>query len=603
MPDPMNLKVGKIQITRKGFAFLTPENENEEFYIRAEDTKTALNGDRVVIRIKPYKTGKKREAEVVKVLERARQLIIGTYYKAKFYEYCEPDDPAIKRNIYILPDHGLAAEDGQKVAVMLKEWTNEFLNPEGRLVEVIGFPYENGVDILTIIKKYNLPTDFDPAVENEADKIKLEITPGEVKRRRDLRGEIQFTIDPASARDFDDAVSLKTNQAGNYLLGVHIADVSHYVRENSELDKEAVNRGTSVYLVDRVLPMLPENLSNNICSLNPDEDRLTYSCEMELTPRGRVVKYDIFKSVIHSNARLNYDQVQEFFDTGKQDGILPEVCEALKPLRKLAALLRKKRFKAGSIDFDLPEPLVLLDKSGEVIDIRPRPRKESHKLIEEFMLLANKCVAEYFVRLGLPTLFRVHDLPDPEKLLAFKEFARTFGHDLKLAEPLRPKQLSDFLHRIEGQPEEELLNELLLRSLKKAVYQRENIGHFGLAFKNYLHFTSPIRRYPDMMVHRLLSEIRRKNYPPHRQKTVKADLDKIGEHCSSMEVIAEKAERESIKVKQVLYLSRHIGDIYEGIVSGMVSGGFFVRLIKFSAEGRSVSPSRCSQESPPSCER
>lgn len=584
-PEKMNLKVGKLQITTKGFGFLIPDDKSEEIYIRANDTKTAMNGDKVVVRVKPYKTGKKQDGEVVKVLERNTNTIVGTYHSSKYFEYIEPDDPTLKRDIYILPEHGLSPKEGQKVAVVLSEWKNQFLNPEGKLVEVLGFPHEAGVDILSVIKRYELPTRFEAPVEREAEKIKLSITPAELKKREDFRNEVTFTIDPVDAKDFDDALSIRRNGAGNYLVGVHIADVSHYVTENGIVDKEALNRGTSVYLVDRVLPMLPEHLSNEICSLKANVDRLTYTCEIELNQKGGVVSYNIFKSIINSNARLDYDEVQEHFDTGELNNITSEVAESLKPLRMLAKALRKRRFQKGSLDFDLPEPLVIMDESGEVVDIKVRPRKESHKLIEEFMLLANKCVAQHFVRLGLPTLFRVHDQPDREKIDAFQEFSKSFGYDFKIPNPIKPKYLADCIKKFEGTPEEELMNEILLRSLKKACYQRQNIGHFGLAFDNYLHFTSPIRRYPDLMVHRLLSEIKNKRYPAHRMQTIVPLLDKIGTHSSDMEIIAERAERETIKIKQVLYLSNKIGDIFEGIISGMTSGGFFVRLLKFSAEG------------------
>ncbi len=584
-PEKLSLVIGELLASRKGFGFVRPEDGSQEIFIPAEDTGTALDGDRVLVRVKPPGRGRSPEGSIVKVLKRQRTTIVGTFHGTRFFMVVHPDDPKINRDIYVHPDKELEVAEGQKVVVALSEWKNPMMNPEGTIVEVLGFPDEPGVDILSAIKKYNLPTEFPPEVEREAKSLDLDITPDVIRRRLDLREKIAFTIDPSDAKDYDDAVSLEVLDNDRWLLGVHIADVSHYVKENSEIDREALERGTSVYLVDRVLPMLPEVLSNDACSLKGDTDRLAYSCIMEIARTGKVSNCRIVPSVIHSRARLSYDEVQEYFDTGKPPQKIEELTEPLDRMRELAKLLRGNRMAKGSLDFDLPEPRVVLDKSGDVVEISPRPRKESHRLVEEFMLIANKTVAEYLTRLGLPTLFRVHDVPDKEKLAAYREFAKGFGRDFRCTDPPKPIQLARFLKRIEGSPEEEILNEFLLRSLKKACYQPENIGHFGLAFTHYLHFTSPIRRYPDLLVHRLLKEIRNARYPGSRLPTIKRILTRVGEHSSMRERVAEEAERETIKIKQAVYLSKHVGDVFEGVISGIASFGFFVRLIRLSAEG------------------
>jgi len=584
-PDKLSLKIGVLAVTSKGFGFVKPDDGSEEIYVPQEDTGTAFDGDHVLLRLKPRRRGKSPEAAVVKVLKRMRTTVVGTFHRSRYFMTVEPDDPRIGRDIYVRRSNEISVKDGQKVVVALSEWKNPMMNPEGEIVEVLGFPDEPGVDILSAIKKFNLPTEFPPEVEEEAERLRLDITQDALRQRLDLRDKITFTIDPADAKDYDDAVSLEILDGGHWLLGVHIADVSHYVKENSEVDREARDRGTSVYLVDRVLPMLPEELSNDICSLKGGVDRLAYSCIMEITKTGKVSKYKIARSVIHSAGRLSYDEVQEYFDSGKAPEKLAKLAESLDRMRRLAESLRKSRMARGSLDFDLPEPRVVLDKSGDVVDISPRPRKESHRLVEEFMLLANKTVAEHLVRLGLPTLFRVHDVPDKEKLEGYREFAKGFGRDFRFTDPPKPLQISRFLKRLEGSPEEEILNEFLLRSLKKACYQPENIGHFGLAFSHYLHFTSPIRRYPDLLVHRLLKEIKHGRYPGSRIPTIKRLLTRVGEHSSQRERIAEEAERETVRIKQSVYLSKHVGDVFEGIISGIASFGFFVRLTKFSAEG------------------
>ena len=585
-PDKLSLKIGTITINRKGYGFVAPEDGSEELFIPPEDTETAFSGDRVLVRVKSRRRGKSPEATVVKVLKRMRTAIVGTYHRKRHFTTVEPDDPRIGREIYLHDDTGeLTVSEGQKVVVALSEWKNPMMNPEGKIIEVLGFPDDPGVDILSAIRKFNLPTEFPAKIEADAEALKVEITPEILENRLDLRDKITFTIDPADAKDYDDAVSLEMLDNGKWLLGVYIADVSHYVREGSEIDLEARERGTSVYLVDRVIPMLPEKLSNDVCSLKEGVDRLTYSCIMEVSKTGRISKVRIVPSVIRSRGRLSYDEVQKYFDSGKPSGKLKGLTESLDGMRELAELLRKQRMAKGSLDFDLPEPRVVLDKTGDVVDISLRPRKESHRLVEEFMLLANRCVAERMMRLGLPTLYRVHDVPDKEKLEEFREFAKGFGRELKITDPPKPIQLSRFLKNLEGSPEEGVLSEFLLRSLKKACYQPQNIGHFGLAFANYLHFTSPIRRYPDLLVHRLLKEIKNGHYPGSRILNIKRLLVRVGEHSSLREKIAEDAERETVKIKQAVYLSRHVGDVFEGVISGIVSFGFFVRLTKFSAEG------------------
>jgi ribonuclease R len=404
-------------------------------------------------------------------------------------------------------------------------------------------------------------------------------------RRLDLRQKLCCTIDPIDAKDHDDAVSLEILPKGNFLLGVHIADVSYYVREDSAIDKEALVRGTSVYLPDRVIPMLPEKLSNQICSLRPNEDRLTYSCILELDPQGRTVKYEIKETIIRSKAKLNYEEVQKYFDTGEISESIRGVESHLTRMLELSKMLFKNREKEGSLDFDLPEAKVVYDKEGHILDIFEVARLESHRLIEEFMLLANQTVALQVSRMSVPFVYRVHDKPDDEKMQQFREMVDRLGYKASLGHPITPKRLQTFLKKIKGTPEEELIDELLLRSLKKAVYQMENIGHFGLAFTHYTHFTSPIRRYPDLIVHRLLKELEQGRYPVKRHKDLVQRLPKICQIASDRERVADEAEREALKVKQVEFLKDKVGEVFPGMVSGVMNFGFFVRLEKSLADG------------------
>lgn len=587
LPEKLNLVVGKLTLNKSGFGFVQAEDGKEEVYINKDDVGTAWNGDKVVVRIYGRQTGKSREGTIIKILERANQIVVGTFKRGKNFFFVQPDDKRFTRDIYVAEPG--QAEEGQKVVVSLEEWQDKYLNPEGKIKEILGYPDDPGVDILTLIREYQLPVEFPGEIEGEAEKLSQRIPELEYRTRVDFRDKICFTIDPWDAKDHDDAVSLEKLENGNYLLGVHIADVSYYVKENSRLDKEALSRGNSVYLADRVIPMLPERLSNQICSLRPGEEKLTYSCLMEIDPKGKVIKYRIAKSLIQSRAKLNYDEVQAFFDTGKSNKNLSGVEQTLKEMLKLSQILHQKRIAKGSLDFDLPEAKVLIGKDGRVLDIFKQERLESHRLIEEFMLLANQCVAKYASSLKVPFLYRVHDQPDREKIENFAEFISTLGYEFTLEKKdsvMSPKRIQRFLNSAEGTPQEELINELLLRSLKKACYQPENTGHFGLAFSHYTHFTSPIRRYPDLLIHRLLKELEEtKNYAPERRAYLQEKLPFIGKFTSDRERLADEVEQESIKLKQIEYLKDRLGEHFSGIISGILPFGFFVRLDDLLAEG------------------
>jgi ribonuclease R len=585
LPDKLNLVVGNLISAKNGYGFVVPEDKGEDVYIKAEDIGTALHGDKVVVRLYGRRRGPTREGTIIKILKRARTNLVGTYHQGKFFNFVEPDDRRIQRDIYVNPINSQEAQDGQKVLVSMEEWIDPHLGPEGKIVEVLGYPDDPGMDILTLIKDYGLPLSFPEKVQNEVEELDKKIGKKELADRIDFRNKNCFTIDPADAKDHDDAVSLERKTNGNYLLGVHIADVSHYVKENSALDCEALKRGNSIYLVDRVIPMLPEGLSNDLCSLKPHRNRLAYSCLLELDPEGELVKYQIVESAIRSKAKLDYDEVQKFFDSGKSTARIGGLEDDLLEMKKLSQRLLEKRIAKGSLDFDLPEAKVILGKDGKVQEIFEVARLESHRLIEEFMLLTNQTVAKHVSRLGVPFLYRVHEEPDTEKMQAFSDFVATLGYSFKFSGRIPPKKIQRFLKSVEGKPEEELVNEVLLRSLKKACYQPQNIGHFGLAFAHYTHFTSPIRRYPDLLVHRLLKEIESKKYTFERQKQLLHRLPKIGEITSQTERLADEVERESIKIKQIEYMGDKLGEEYEGLISGVVPFGFFVRLDVLLVEG------------------
>ncbi|MDF1543545.1 MAG: ribonuclease R [bacterium] len=583
VPDQMNIAVGEISITRGGLGFVTIEGEDRDIMIPTTGLETALDGDKVMIRLGGISSGRKT-GNVIEIVERKERNIVGVYDESRAFCFVHPDNKKIHRDIYIDPESTLGAEKGEKVVVRLTSWNDPHLNPEGEVVERLGMPNAPGVDMLTIIRSYSLPQEFPNEVLDEVESVAMVPELSELSDYEDHTDRCVYTIDPADAKDFDDAVSVKKLSTG-YLLTVYIADVSYYVREGSLLDVEAFRRGNSVYLPGTVIPMLPESLSNDVCSLNPNRKRLSFAAEIELDRQGKIVKWRLFNAMIKSKARLAYEEVQAYFDGDHSNQRVKRVADNLVLARDLAQLLSKRRFSEGSLDFDLPESKIILNKNGEVIELGNRVRLEVHRLVEEFMLTANQVVALEALRKGQQFIYRVHDRPNMEKLESFSQLMRQLGYNFPVSPQMKPKQFADFLNQIKDAHEADFINELLLRSMQKAVYQRQNIGHFGLAFKHYTHFTSPIRRYPDLLVHRMLRALRTGQYPPALAKKLPGIIDNVGRHCSDTERVAEAAEREAVKVKQVSYMTRHVGDEFGGVVSGVTGFGFFVRLDNLGAEG------------------
>jgi ribonuclease R len=592
--------VGKLHVKTQGYAFLIAGEGHEDVFISQKNMSTALNGDVVKVQLFARPSGRKPEGRVVEVIKRARRNIVGTLRRGKYFYFVKPDEIKVLRDIYI-PDEFLdGARPGQKVAVTIESWEDEALNPEGRIVKVLGFPDDPGVDVLSVAFSFDLPAKFPAEVEQMAEQLSLDITPEMLRRRLDLRDLLTLTIDPVDAKDFDDAVSLQHLPNGNLELGVHIADVSHYVTEHSPIDKEALARGTSVYLVDRVVPMLPENLSNDLCSLKPHTDRLTYSCIMEVTPKGKVVNYRIAESVIHSKRRFSYEEVQKILDgelsaestaQSEDERKIGKALDAtLREMNELAHVLTRQRLRNGSLDFDTPEVKIILDAAGFPVEIRRKQRQDSNRLIEEFMLLANQTVAKHIdlmlARKGSkpPFIYRIHESPDPLKIEEFALFVKAFGYNFDHQQTITSKVLSRFLREIEGEPEADIIENVMLRSLMKAKYSTENVGHFGLAFKHYAHFTSPIRRYPDLIVHRTLKAYAN-GHGPEMYDQLASKLQHAAEQASERELVALEAERASVKMKQAQFMSRHLGEEFDGIISGVVSFGIFVEIPQFLVEG------------------
>nr|WP_100400177.1 ribonuclease R [Bacillus sp. FJAT-44742] len=583
VPEKMNLMRGKVQSHQKGFAFILPEEKDrDDVFVPPNELNGAMNKDLVLVRVNSSSSGSRAEGTVVRILERGTTKVVGTFIDSKSYGFVEVDDKHITNDIFIPKGKEHGAVDGHKVVVEITKYPEGRMSAEGSVVNILGHKNDPGIDILSVIHKHGLPGDFPEEVTDHANSISDQIDPQEIEGRRDLRDETIVTIDGADAKDLDDAVHVKKLDNGNYILGVHIADVSYYVEEGSPIDEEAFERGTSVYLVDRVIPMIPHRLSNGICSLNPKVDRLTLSCEMEITPQGEVVKHDIFESVIRTNERMTYTDVRLILE--EKDEETREKYNDLVPfferMEDLAAILRKKRFDRGAIDFDFKEAKVLVDEEGKPTDVVLRDRSVAEKLIEEFMLAANETIAEHFHWMKVPFMYRIHEDPDEEKLQHFLEFVTNFGYVVKgSANSVHPRSLQQVLEEVAGEPEQAVISTVMLRSMKQARYDSSNEGHFGLASDFYTHFTSPIRRYPDLIVHRLIREYLVKNKNDQTtQESWKEKLSNIAQHASDMERRAVDAEREVDDLKKAQYMEDKVGEEFSGIVSGAANFGLFVEL-------------------------
>lgn len=584
LPEKMNLIRGRIQMHAKGFAFLIPDEEDkDDVYIHHSDLHSAMNNDKVLVRVeKRDEEGQRPEGTVIRILERATTRIVGTYESSRNFGFVIADDKRIPNDIFIPKGQTNGAVDGHKVIVEITKFPEDRMSAEGEIIEILGHKNDPGIDIISIIHKHGIKVEFPDEVLEQAAQTPDQISEDEIKNRRDLRDETIVTIDGADAKDLDDAVTVKKLENGNFKLGVHIADVTYYVEENSPIDKEARERATSVYLVDRVIPMIPHRLSNGICSLNPQVDRLTLSCEMEIDKSGDVVGHEIFQSVIKTNERMTYKDVNSILE--EEDPDLMEKYKELVPMFRdmagLAKTLREKRMRRGAIDFDFKEAGVVVDEEGKAVDVRLRERSVAERLIEEFMLAANETIAEHFHWMEVPFIHRVHQDPDEGKLQNFFEFVANMGYVVKgTADNVHPQALQKVLEEVKGTQEDMIISKLMLRSMQQAKYDPQSLGHFGLATDFYTHFTSPIRRYPDLIVHRLIrTYLVEEKLDRNTQKHWKDQLPEIARHSSEMERAAVDAERETDDLKKAEYMQDKIGEEYEGVISSVTSFGMFVEL-------------------------
>lgn len=582
-PSKMGFYTGKLMTHQKGFGFVRIEEEGQEdIFIPPPKIGSALNNDIVLVKLVRKATEtQKNEGEIVEVITRYNKEVIGTYQESQSFGFVIIDDKKFNKDVFISKKNSGNAKDGDVVIVEITKWPKDGKKPEGKIVEVIGSKGDPGIDIISIIRKHKLPEAFSSKVLKEAETIPQDITSKEVKGRRDLTKEMIITIDGADAKDLDDAVSVKKLDNGNFVLSVHIADVTHYVKEGSKLDKEALKRGTSVYLVDRVIPMLPKRLSNGICSLNPNVDRLTLSIEMVIDNKGKVIDHKIFEAVINSKERMTYKDVSDILE-GIEDENLKKydyLKDFFKNMEELALILRKSREDRGSIDFNFSEAKIIVSENGEVEDIVKAERRIANRIIEEFMLKANETIAENFYWLNIPFVYRIHEEPDEEKIEIFNKFLYNFGYRIKGdTNGVHPKAIQEILDEVEGKKEEHIVSKLMLRSLKQAKYSPENSGHFGLSANYYCHFTSPIRRYPDLQIHRIIKEFLAGKIDENRSKALETVVAIAADQSSERERIAEEAERETDDLKMTQYMERFIGERFPGIISSVTRFGMFIEL-------------------------
>ncbi|MFS0559704.1 ribonuclease R [Terribacillus sp. 179-K 1B1 HS] len=584
LPEKLNLVRGKIQMHAKGFAFLIPDEEGvDDVYIHYSDLQSAMNNDTVLVRIdNQAEDGQRREGQVVRILERAIAEVVGTYEDNGRFGFLIADDKRIPNDIFIPRGASGGATDGHKVIARITKYPEGRMSAEGEVIQILGHKNDPGIDILSIIYKHGISTEFPPEVLEQAGNTPDTINPDEIENRRDLRDMMTVTIDGADAKDLDDAVAVSRLENGNYRLVVSIADVSYYVEEGSPIDEEALERATSVYLVDRVIPMIPHRLSNGICSLNPQVDRLTLTCDMQITPQGEVVEHEIYQSVIKTNERMTYSDVNRILleDDQELKARYSELVPMFQQMEDLAAILRKKRMDRGAIDFDFPEARVAVDEEGKAIDVILRERSVAEKLIEEFMLAANETVAEHFHWLDVPFIHRIHTDPDPDKLQHFFEFITSLGYTVRgSSSDIHPQTLQKIVERVRGTQEEMIINRLMLRSMQQAKYDPQGLGHFGLATKFYTHFTSPIRRYPDLIVHRLIrTYIVNNQLGKKTQDHWKERMPEIARQSSERERAAVDAERETDDLKKAEYMQDKIGEEFDGVISSVTGFGLFVEL-------------------------